>query len=46
MTIYIPEFWCGVGATFLAEFVAIFVYAFVSIERAKRNKANIRKGDK
>lgn len=25
---YIPEFWCGVAATVIAEIIAAFVYYF------------------
>lgn len=28
---YIPEFWCGVGATILAETVVIIVAAVISV---------------
>ena len=27
MTFFIPDFWCGVIATILAEFVALFIAA-------------------
>ena len=38
MTIYIPLFWCGVGATILAEIVACVVYAVTSSKPAPKNK--------
>lgn len=34
---YIPEFWCGVAATIVAEFAA-FVVAYMVSERKKKKK--------
>lgn len=32
---YIPEFWCGVGATIIAEIVAIIIYAVYDSTKKK-----------
>ncbi len=32
---YIPEFWCGVGMTIIAEVVAAIVYGFYSNMKKK-----------
>lgn len=35
---YIPEFWCGVGATIIAEIVAIIIYAVCDTVKNKGGK--------
>lgn len=38
---YIPEFWCGVGACILAEIVLIFIAAVIcAIPNRKRKEDN------
>lgn len=34
---YIPEFWCGVIATFVSEVVALIVYSIYTNVRNKKN---------
>lgn len=38
MHIYIPEFWCGVGATIVAEILAIVVGAIYYNMKARGGK--------
>lgn len=34
---YVPEFWVGVGATVIAEIVALFIWAFIlSLKNGRR----------
>lgn len=36
---YIPEFWCGVGATVIVEIIALTVWVLISM-RSKNNEDN------
>lgn len=36
MTFYIPEFWCGVGATLLFEFISFIIYAILFYKGGKK----------
>jgi hypothetical protein len=35
---YIPEFWCGVGAALLTEIVGIVIYAIYDTHKKKGGK--------
>ena len=33
---YIPEFWCGVGATIIAEIIAVILFNFYLSRKGKK----------